>query len=240
MLTVVLLPGMDGTGLLFEPFIRALGAAAEVRIIAYPVDKPMGYAELRLFVKSALPDNAPFVLLAESFAGPIAIELAAEDNARLVGLILCCTFARNPRPKLAWSEFLINLVPIAWVPVRVMSHFLLGRFSTAAQRYAIARAVAQVAPAVMRCRIRAVMTVDVSAQMTRIRVPCLYLRAAEDRLVPPDACDYIQRLLPTIRGTVLDGPHCLLQAAPENAASVVNAFLQEVETAMRGVDTFRD
>lgn len=235
MLTLVLLPGMDGTGLLFEPFIHALGNAATVRVIAYPVDQPMGYEALRLFVDSALPDNAPFVLLAESFAGPIAIQLAADGNARLLGLILCCTFVRNPRPKLAWSEFLLSVMPMSWVPRRVMSHFLLGRFSTQVLRDAIASAVGQVAPAVMRARIRAVMAVDVSAQMARIRVPCLYIRAAQDRLVPPDACGYIQRLSAATRKTLLDGPHCLLQAAPDEAAKVVNAFLQEVETAMGAV-----
>lgn len=237
MLTLVLLPGMDGTGLLFKPFIRALGAAATVRVIAYPVDQPMGYEELRLFVESALPEDAPFVLLAESFAGPIAIQLAAEYNAQLLGVILCCTFARNPRPKLRWSTFLLSVMPMRWVPSRVMSYFLLGRFTTRVQRGAIASAVGQVAPAVMRSRIRAVMAVDVSAQMARIRVPCLYIRAAQDRLLPPDACRYIQRLSPTARETVVNAPHCLLQAAPEDAASVVTAFLQEMETAMSGVGT---
>lgn len=228
MLTLVLLPGMDGTGLLFEPFTRALGAAAKVQVIDYPKDQPMGYAELQRHVEAVLPDNAPFVLLAESFAGPIAIQLAAEENPLLQGLILCCTFARNPRPGLAWSRFLIGLLPVSRVPRFVVGHALLGRFATPTLRAAIASAVAQVAPAVMRARLHAVMSVDVSKQAARMRVPCL--RAKHDRLVPRDAFEYIQRLAPATRTSMVDGSHCLLQAAPQDAARLVAAFLHELET----------
>lgn len=227
--TLILLPGMDGTGLLFDAFKRALGTTARIRVIGYPADEPLGYEALQLFVKSALPDNEPFFLLAESFSGPIAIEIAAMRNPQLQGLILCCTFARNPRPRLAWSEFLISFVPFKWVPNLAMSHFLLGRFATPVARQAIARAVALVRPAVMRTRARAVMAVDVSGHLPRIRVPILYLRAADDRLVPASACAYIQELSPTARVSVINGPHCLLQVASDEAAAVVSAFLREVE-----------
>jgi pimeloyl-ACP methyl ester carboxylesterase len=230
MLTLILLPGMDGTGLLFEPFTRALGAAAKVQVIDYPQDQPMGYAELQRYVKAALPDNAPFVLLAESFAGPIGIQIAAEENPLLQGVILCCTFARNPRPGLDWSRWLIGLMPVSRMPRFVMNHVLLGRFATSSLRTAIAGAVARVAPAVMRARLRAVMSVDVSEQAARMRVPCLYLRAKHDRLVPRDAFEHIRLSAPGMRSSTIDGPHCLLQAAPQDAARVVTAFLHELET----------
>jgi hypothetical protein len=44
MTTLVLLPGMDGSGLLFSEFIKALDAKCEV--IAYPPNDALGYEQL--------------------------------------------------------------------------------------------------------------------------------------------------------------------------------------------------
>lgn len=36
---LVLLPGLDGTGLLFQPLLEALGAIFPVQVICYPPDQ---------------------------------------------------------------------------------------------------------------------------------------------------------------------------------------------------------
>jgi pimeloyl-ACP methyl ester carboxylesterase len=100
MITLILLPGLGGTGELFEPFLAALGSAVAVKVIRYPGDVALGYDALGRFVRAMLPEGEPFVLLGESFSGPIAISLAATGGTQLRGLILCCSFARNPRPSL--------------------------------------------------------------------------------------------------------------------------------------------
>lgn len=48
MIRLVLLPGLDGTGELFAPFVAALGAIPS-QVIAYPHDRVMGYAELEAY-----------------------------------------------------------------------------------------------------------------------------------------------------------------------------------------------
>jgi len=89
---------MDGTGDLFAPFCAALGDEYETIIVRYPPNEILGYGELTALAQSCLPGDRPFVLLAESFSGPVAITLAAEKRNGLAGLILCASFARNPRP----------------------------------------------------------------------------------------------------------------------------------------------
>ena len=93
-----MLPGLDGTGKLFAGFIRAIGADAKVQVIAYPHDEPLGYGELEALVRAALPTDRRYVLLGESFSGPLAIRLAADPPRGLAGVILCGTFAKNPFP----------------------------------------------------------------------------------------------------------------------------------------------
>lgn len=60
---LILLPGLDGSGRLFARLVAALGADVDARVIAYPADRALGYAELVEFVRPQLPKDRPFVLL---------------------------------------------------------------------------------------------------------------------------------------------------------------------------------
>lgn len=93
---LVLLPGMDGTGDLFAPFLAAMGPECKVLCIRYPDDAAMGYVELEVLVRSQLPHDANYVVLGESFSGPIAASLSAAPPPGLMGIVLCCTFLRSP------------------------------------------------------------------------------------------------------------------------------------------------
>ena len=70
--TLVLLPGMDGTGELFSPLIKELGPDIQTVVIRYP-DLPLDYAAHEAFARARLPSTGPFVVLGESFSGPIEI-----------------------------------------------------------------------------------------------------------------------------------------------------------------------
>jgi pimeloyl-ACP methyl ester carboxylesterase len=231
MVTLVLLPGMDGTGTLFEPFVAALGSAFTVKAVRYPATEPLGYTELEAVVRAALPAEEPFVILGESFSGPIAVSLAASCSSQLKAVILCCTFVRNPLPLPAALRHFVHLLPLGMAPMGLLNRLLLGAFSTPALRSSLARAIAQVAPSALRARLRAVLSVDVSAQLSGLGVPVLYLRASGDRVVPRAASELIARLRPRTEVVQLEGPHCLLQAVPSQAGQVVGAFIRKVQNA---------
>lgn len=232
MATLVLLPGLDGTGDLFGPLLEALGSQTKVQVVRYPIDIALGYEELHSFVRSSLPMDEDYVLLGESFSGPVAIALAADAPPSLKGLVLCSTFARNPRPSLAALSVLLPLVPFQRMPAIALSQLLLGGFSTADLRRSIAKAVGQVQSAVLRARVRAVLSVDSSALLPRITVRSVYLQATKDRLVPETALAHIRALLPSISVEKVEGPHCLLQASPAAASKVIEAFMRELEVAL--------
>lgn len=223
-MTLVLLPGMDGTGALFEPFIAALGNEFNVRVVTYPVTGALGYAELEAIAQTFLPADEPYVLLGESFSGPIAVSLASFAGSNLKALILCCTFVRNPRPAASIFRGLVGILPVAFAPVNALSHLLVGRFSTGALRVTLAKSISQVSPSALRARLKAVLDVDVSRKLATVRVPILYLRAAQDRLVPASASALVSSLCPNAQVVELDAPHFLLQAVPAEAAKVVRIF----------------
>ena len=53
---LLLLPGMDGSGQLFEPVFAFLSPSLTTTVVAYPPDKPYGYAEILSIVEAAIPD----------------------------------------------------------------------------------------------------------------------------------------------------------------------------------------
>lgn len=225
MVTLVLLRGMDGTGDLLAPFVAAASSYIKVNVIRYPVAKVLDYDGLEAVVRAALPVDEPYVLLGESFSGPIAIALAASRPPQLVGLVLCCTFARNPLPLMSVLRFGVGLLPMAAMPVKLLSRLLLGRFYTAAWHHALAQALAQVESSVLRARLRAVLSVDVSRQLAAVVVPTLYLRATQDGVVPRSAGQHLVETKPDIAVLELKAPHFQLQVVPEEAARSVTRFV---------------
>jgi len=224
MITLVLLPGMDGTGLLFADFISALGPEFNTRVATYPADPPLGYDELEVVARSFLPRDEPFILLAESFSGPIAISIAASKPTGLVGLILCCSFARNPRAVLAGVGSFLGPALAKLLPMAILEKYLLGRPASVRTRSALRQALAAVSFNTLRARAKVVAIVDVTPKLGALEIPVLYLRATHDLLVTRAACDLILEKAPDARVAELKGPHLLLQAAPIAAAAVIRDF----------------
>jgi len=223
--TLLLLPGMDGTGRLFGPFVEALPKEWRVQVVRYPLDRPLGYAELEPYATAAVPPEGPWFMLGESFSGPIAISMARKADRRLKGVILCCTFARSPTPLLTLFGWLIGRIPLSLLPNFVIDGFLLGRFRSAHLSALLAQALSEVTDDVLAARLIAARDIDVSAALAGIERPMLYLKATEDRLIKPEAAALICRMAQQTTRIEIHGPHCLLQAAPEATAAAVKAFI---------------
>src|SRR5688572_12014000 len=83
-ITAVLLPGLDGTGELFAPFVAAAPQGIRTIVVDYPTSKT-SIDVLERRVREKLTDRC--ILIAESFSGPIGVRVAADD--RVQALILC-------------------------------------------------------------------------------------------------------------------------------------------------------
>jgi pimeloyl-ACP methyl ester carboxylesterase len=219
---------MDGSGLLFAEFIASLAPGVDAIVVSYPADAVLGYAELETLARAALPTDRPFVLVAESFSGPVAISLAASSPVGLRGVVLVCSFARSPiaAPRLLRS--LLSMFPVWLVPIQMAAAVLLGRFGSSALRGRLSSAMASVRPSVWRARIRAVLSADVTTRLSKVTTPILYLRATGDRVVPRSASELISGSLPSVRVVDIESPHFMLQAKPAESAAQVQVFVREL------------
>lgn len=219
-----MLPGLDGTGKLSVPFLDALRVRGlNARALALPGTGPQDYPTLAEAVRPQLPAQ-PFVLLAESFAGPLAIELAAHPPPGLRGLVLCATFARRPLPLPASSALALAA---AWPmpPLPLMARLLLGRWRNQQNQQHLRDALAQVSSQVLRQRAAATLRIDVRALLPRIHVPTLNVQALQDRLLWTRSVRELQTLLPDARHVAIEGPHLLLQARAAPAAALIARWI---------------
>jgi pimeloyl-ACP methyl ester carboxylesterase len=221
---LVLIPGLDGTGDLFASFIAAL-KGVDAQVISYPPDRAMSYAEHETHVRERLPQGGDYVLLAESFSGPVGITIAASAPPGLKGLILCCSFAANPLPVFGPLSRLISVFPAIKIPPSLIAPFLYAGHATPELRRQHVGAMAKVSARALRARVAAILAVDCIPLLRRVEVPMLYLLAKADRLVPSSALREIERIRPDIQTAEFDAPHFLLQTRPDLAADRVRTFV---------------
>lgn len=221
----VLLPGMDGIGR-FRALREAARSQADCRALSYPPDRPLGYDELAAQVRAALRQEDDYVLVAESFSGPIAIRLAAERPPGLRALVLAASFCASPLAGLRRAVLrraggaVFRLRP----PRFLVRYFLLGRAPQAAADDLYA-SVAQVRGEVFAVRLRNILTVNVCADLARVDVPVLYLQATRDRLVGDRAVQAVRAACPQLELRRIAAPHMVLQTHAAEAVGSIHEFL---------------
>jgi pimeloyl-[acyl-carrier protein] methyl ester esterase len=227
---LILLPGMDGTGDLFASFASALPEGTRPVALRYPPDRCLSYSELLEFVQSSCKTSEPFAILAESFSSPIAISFAATRPSNLVGLVLCVAFANSPLKgwKCSFASVLVPVLLRAGLPDFAARRWLVGPDAPAELLAAVRTAIRSLRPQVLASRMREVLTADSRAELAKIEVPILYIRAKRDRLVSASSLEEIRRAKPDVCVIEIDGPHLLLQREPALTAAAVVRFLQNL------------
>jgi len=227
---LVLLPGMDGTGTLFAPFIEALPSGFEAVPVSYPNDRPLSNPELKDHILARLPKNEPLALLAESFSTPLAVQIAASQPAGLRALILVAGFVTNPGYR--WLPDLVSLLLPGKMrlrlPVIMVRRALLGPAAPRRLLQDVKTAVFALGPEVFSSRLGLVSGCDSRAELAKVAVPILYLQASQDRIVPPRCLDEILAIKPDVSVARVDGPHLLLQREPEKAAGIIISSIQQL------------
>ena len=223
---LVMLPGLDGTGVLFRPLLKALPANIEPIVVDYPADKPLGYEDLLPIVLSALPRKSPFILLGESFGGPLSLRVAATHPAGLCGLILCATFISCPQRFVpTWAAPLVHPFPFRAIPQVAQIKALLGGYGSPYVFSLSREAMSLVSPQVLAHRIREVIKINVTAELAACELPILYLQGKHDFVVPSANFKRILRIKSTVQRIQIASPHMLLQTQPEAAAEAIGRFV---------------
>ena len=227
-MTLVLLPGLDGTAILFRPFVQALPPWIQPRCIEYASSGPNDYPGLLPQIRDACAGLGDFVILGWSFSGPLALMAAAESPPGLRGVVICASFVRSPWPLLGrfrWAVVtpLARLFPLV---ARVLRWG--GLYGSPELSQDQAEIFRRVPPAAFAARSRAALGVDVRAAAAKCPVPVLYLAASHDIVVPQWNAKAVKTAVPRAEVVTIRGPHLALRTNAAAGAAAVTQFMTAV------------
>ncbi|GIX21925.1 MAG: hypothetical protein KatS3mg121_0708 [Gammaproteobacteria bacterium] len=217
-----MLPGFDGTGLLFRPLTEAFGYRCRTTSLCY--EDELTLEDHLASVSAQLPPRN-VILLAESFSTPIALHLMARQPARFRAAILVVGFARNP-----FGNWLGRWVADSFLGDNALETLLLNRCcdrdDVPPRVCELVREAQQwVSAAMVRARVHLVAGLDNPPDLSRIAAPVLYIRAKRDKLVSARLREELFEGLPQIALKAVDGPHLVLQTHPRACADAILNFL---------------
>lgn len=216
---LVLLPGLDGTGDLFSPLLRAL-SDFECEVIRLPETGAQDYASITRFVKEKLPEE-DFILVAESFSGPIGAALAKEGIDSLTGVIFVATFLSAPSSILLAIAQLLPLKLLSNLPFAKHFHkaLFLGAKASNELTHLFISTVRSLPSVLIKARLSSMHSLTFSAD--EIELPVGYIQAASDKLVSPDKFFEFDNYFNNISIRKIEGPHFILQANPTACAAAI-------------------
>ena len=220
-MTPVLLPGLDGTGDLFAPFLAAAPQGLHPVVVDYPTGEG-SVAVLKQRVLERLVHNC--VVIAESFSGPIAVHIASDPRVR--ALVLCNSFISSPvSPALRH----LVLAPMFGLPLPglIIRRLLLGPNVDPSLIDLARSAIRRVPMTVMAQRLRQTLQSDGREAARSLARPILYLRGINDNLLSECSWRDLHATRPDAQIVRIGGPHLLLQASPRECWQAILHFIAE-------------
>ncbi len=216
---------------MFGPLIEHLPAWLDPQVISYPTQDALSYKTLADRVVASLPKDRPYIIIAESFSGPLALMVSERADENLKAIVLCATFMTNPRPWLAklapvlLNEWVFGRPPKVWMLRAVVA----GNDAPEEMLMRVIQFHKTVSIKVLVNRLQEVIKVDVRDKLQNCSTPMMYLCARRDHLIFRYSLKEIQALRPDIRCVDVDGPHFLLQTRPRQCMQQILEFLQGID-----------
>jgi pimeloyl-ACP methyl ester carboxylesterase len=232
---LVLVPGMDGTGLLFYRQVPLI--ARRHRVATYALrdgapDMRTLVADLADVVGAAAPSGEPALIVGESFGGALALSFAHAHPERTAGVIVINSFARFlPQLRLRLARTGIRAMP--WGAMRVVRRLTAARLhSPNTQRAEIRRFLSLTRETTRRgylARLSILREYDARPWLGTLRVPALFVASDRDHLVPAvREATFMAARVPGARLRVLEGHgHICLIAPGVDLAALIADWREE-------------
>ncbi len=225
------MPGLDGTGISFEPFGEVLPPGTDVQVVRYPADQLLTFNETVEYAADQMRVGRNTVLIAESFSGPVAVALVGSGRIRPRCLVLSATFARSPRPMLLKALLRLPLRSLLELPVPryFFKYIVEGGKASARVFFDLWERVRTMVPSeTIVQRLGVIDALDVRRWLPELKLPCCYLQATGDRTVPASCLEDFATVVPDLTIKRIKGPHFILQAQPRACLAAIEEFLEHI------------
>jgi pimeloyl-ACP methyl ester carboxylesterase len=229
---LVLVPGIDGTGLLFYRQIPSLSRSFEVTTTRHR-DEARSMDDLVENLHAAIDETAPeqrVTLLGESFGGALTLSYALAHPERVERVIILNSFAHFGSQARLWLGYhLLRATP--WGMMRIVRQLNARRMHSPGTDREEIRRFHDLMRATTRegylSRLRILRDYDVRDRLPSLQVPALFLAADRDTLVPSvEQARLMAELTPAATMRVLEGHgHSCLIAPDLDLAGIVDEWL---------------
>jgi pimeloyl-ACP methyl ester carboxylesterase len=186
----LLIPGLDGTGLLYYRQVKPLEERYRVLPWWFQPRSEFGYGELIAELAQATSEEPPssVVVVGESFGGTIALHFALTHPEKVNCLVLVNSFAvYTRRLRIRLGCLLAPL--LLWRGMRKLKNFIVDRILALEgipleDRYRYRELIKQVYHPAYCKRLQLVRDVDLRAKLSLIAVPTLLFASGRDKIVP--------------------------------------------------------
>lgn len=221
---VVLLPGLHGSTALFESFVALAPAWARCIPVPLPTLGDQGIAGLARTLEAEVGSLDGFVLVAESYSGPIAARLAARLGEKVALLALC-----NPLVELSGGlPEGLAATAASWRALPAWSAAAILADGDNALGSAALEEIRALPGAILEARLAAAFTAMSEELAPFLAPPLLAILGTRDRLVPPEGTRALLKGVPFASVVELDAPHLVVQTKPRE---VWDAISDEFESA---------
>lgn len=230
---LVLVPGIDGTGLLFYrqvPLLEPRYAVTTTRLRDTAREMDELVADLHQSILAA--SDRPVTLLGESFGGALAISYALAHPEQVGRLVILNSFAQFGSPARLWLGYhLLRATP--WGMMRLVRQLNGRRMHSPGTDPDEIRRFLQLMQNTTRegylSRLHILRNYDVRAQLASLKAPVLYLAADRDVLVPSvEQARLMTSLTPGASMRVLAGHgHSCLIAPDMDLSTILDEWTAE-------------
>lgn len=228
--TLVLLPGFDGTGELFDDLVDELNEYFEVIIVHY--SEEVTIEDYIACINAKIKHRDKIILLAESFSGPIALHFIANHSEKIQYCIFSTSFSKTPFLSLCKAaDFLPHIFFKNTTLQKIaIKHYCYGKYLTDLLEERTLKAINGISTNTIKKRLKLLCTQQshklIKDKNHNFFMPCLYLQASEDKIVGKPFSGDLCNALPNISKIIINGPHLLLQAKPKECARAILDFVK--------------
>lgn len=219
---ILLISGLDGTGLLFEPFIQLLGDSVEATVVNLNDES----YELLVDDIVAKMRGSKYILLAESFGEQIAYEVAKRVPNQVDRVIIAASFLSRP----TWLTSLRRCLPLRLIKTQAFPGKLVNKmaFGNCASKVLITSfyaALNEIDNEIIRQRLELVNLLKFELQ--KVAVPCTYVAAKSDYLISKNCYKEFEYAFSNFDKFEVEGGHFIIQSNPEFFARLISSMAKE-------------
>ncbi len=222
---LVLLPGLDGTGILFKDFIGHL-SNSDVLVIPLPQIIHKDYGSIVESIKSKLPQD-DFILLAESFSGGLVPFILAKYSENIKGIIFVASFLSPPHSLLLRLSSYIPFTFCRKLPLAQYFEQLIlyDKLEEGTLKEVVIKTIKSIPTAILKNRLSIIHKMEFPSFSNSI--PVCYIAGRYDRLINRSKSREIKNIFSNMELSIMEAPHLVLQCKPRESAKTVNLFIDK-------------